>query len=87
MTGVVVKGPLQNVFVVLDLDGDGQGAAAEPTTRIDSISPFSLFSSISYALSTAVSDSFQSSKCHADSGGGTARAKIALNEIFEFEMV
>ena len=56
VTGAVVKGPLQNALVFLDLDGDGQLGAAEQSTRTDSTGSFSFLSSSSSASVVAKTD-------------------------------
>ena len=56
VTGAVVKGPLQNALVFLDLDGDGQLGAAEQSTRTDSTGSFSFLSSSSNASVVAKTD-------------------------------
>jgi hypothetical protein len=57
VSGAVVKGPLQNAFVFLDLDGDGQRGATEPSARTDSAGAYSLVTSTSNASVVAKTDS------------------------------
>ena len=57
VSGAVVKGPLQNALVFLDLDGDGQRGASEPSARTDGAGTYSLVSSTSNASVVAKTDS------------------------------